>query len=174
LIANVFPDGPADHGGLQPGDIVVEYEGEPILDSHDLPARVARTPVGKEVRLRALRNGKELSVKVKLGEMDQGEKAAARSTQGKSGELGLTVREMLPEEMHEAGTKQGILVVGVEPGSPAEFAGIRGGDILLSINDTQVNRVGDFQQGAEKIKKGRIVRLRIKREDQTIFLAFTK
>ncbi|MBI2082611.1 MAG: DegQ family serine endoprotease [Deltaproteobacteria bacterium] len=173
LVSNVFPNSPADKAGFQPGDIVSKLDGKEIKDSHELPALVARMPVGKEITITVLREGKEKNLVVKLGEMEQGEKAAETSAV-KSNELGLMVRDMTPEEMNEVGVKQGILIIGVEPGSAAEFAGCHRGDILLAINNVKVAKIGDFRKEAEKIITGKIVRLHIKRDDQTIFLAFTK
>jgi len=174
LISNVFPESPADKAGFRPGDVVVEFDGKKIRDSHELPAMVARAAVGEKVRVKILREGRETELVVKLGEMEQGQKEAMETTSSKSKELGLAVRDMTPEELNEAGIKLGILVIGVEAGSPADFAGIRRGDILLAVNNVTVAKTSDFRKASQKIKKGKVVRLRVKRDDQTIFLAFTK
>ncbi|MBI2066537.1 MAG: DegQ family serine endoprotease [Deltaproteobacteria bacterium] len=174
LVGNVFPNSPADKAGLKAGDIVTEFDGNKILDSHALPNLVAHLPVGKESIMKVLRDGKEKELKVKLGEMEEGEKQAAESTSTTSGELGLAVRDLTPEEMREVGVKEGVLVMGVEGGSSADFGGIQRGDILLSLNNVKIVKSSDFERESKKIKKGQIVRLHIKRDDTTIFLAFSK
>lgn len=172
LISNVFPNSPAAKAGVQEGDIVVEFDGQPIRESHELPALVARSPIGKEVVMKVMREGKEKELKIKLGEMERGEKEALGVPS--SAELGLAVRDLTPEEMNEAGVKNGVLITGVEGGSAADFAGCQRGDILLALNNTKLAKVDDFGKAARKVRKGQVVRLHLKREDQTVFLAFIK
>ena len=174
LVSNVFPKSPAAQGGLQPGDIVTEFDGVAIKESHDLPSLVARLPIGKRAPLKVLRDGKERQLFVVLGERAEGERQAMEETSSASKELGLAVRDLTPEEMREAGVDSGILIIGVEPGGAADFAGCQRGDILLSINNTKLSKTTEFAQGAQKIKPGQVVRLHLKRDDQTIFLAFMK
>jgi serine protease Do len=177
LISNIFPDSPAARGGLLSGDVIVMFDGRPINESHELPAMVAREPVGKEVPLKVLRDGKEIELRVKLGEMEKGEKMAEQATKESSKELGLSVRDMTPEEMSELGLPpqhHGVVIVGVEPGSEADNAGVQRGDVLLSINNVKINNVADYLKTAKGVKKGEIVRLYIRREDASIYLAFTK
>lgn len=173
LVSNVYPDSPAEKGGLQAGDLVIGFNGRPIQDSHELPMLVAREPVGKTVTMKVLRNGAEKNLEIKLGEMESGEKAIRASTETSSHSLGLVVRDLAPEEMVEAGIKQGVLIVDVEPGSSSDLAGCQRGDIVLAINNAKIVKGADFKREAEKIKKGQVVRLHLKRDDQTIFIAFT-
>ena len=177
LVSNVFPDSPADRGGLKSGDVIRSFGGKEIVESHELPVMVAREPVGKEVPMKVLRDGKEQELKVMLGEMEKGQKMAEAVTKESSKELGLAVRDMTPEEVAELRLQpghHGVVIVGVEPGSEADNAGVQRGDVLLSINSIKINSVSDYLSAAKKLKKGEIVRLYIKREDATIYLAFTK
>lgn len=178
LVSNVFPDSPAEKGGLQSGDIVLSFDGKDIGESHELPMLVAREPVGKKVPVKVLRDGKEEIHEVTLGEMGEGEKAALAATKTGSEDLGLSVREMTPEEMADMGigkeVNRGVLIVNVEPGSAAEDAGVQRGDLLLSVNHVKVNNIKDFVSAAKKVKDKEIVRLYIRRGDATIYLAFTK
>ncbi len=177
LVSNVFPNSPAEKGGIKSGDVIRTFEGQPIKESHDLPALVAKQPVGKTVAMTALRDGKEVPLQVTLGEMEKGEKVAEESAKTSSAELGLACRDLRPEEISGMGlppSNHGVVVENVEQGSEAESAGVQRGDVLLSLNEAKINSVGDYLAAAKKVNKGEVVRLFIKREDSTIYLAFTK
>lgn len=178
LVSNVFPGSPADKAGLKSGDVITAFNGKQIGESHELPALVAREPVGKEAMIRVLREGKSMDLKVLLGEMEKGEKIAEESLKPSPGELGIVCRDLTPEERGQLGLPaqgaQGVVIIGVEPGSAAEGGGVQRGDVLLSLNGMKVNHVGEFTAISKKIKKGEIVRLFIRREEATIYLAFQK
>jgi len=177
LISNVFPGSPADKAGLKNGDIIRALNGKEIHESHELPAMVALLPVGQSIDLKVLREGKELSLKVNLGEMEKGEKLAASSTKVNSEELGLECRDLTPEEMNELQLPKGnhgVIISGIDPSSEAASVGVQVGDVLLSLNNVKINNSSDVSTASKKIKKGEIVRLFIKRGDATIYLAFKK
>jgi serine protease Do len=177
LVSNVFPNSPAERSGLKSGDVIRSFEGKPIEESRDLPTLVAREPVNKTVTLTALRDGKEMTIQVALGEMEKGEEEAEQTPKTSSAELGLTVRDVTPQEAADGGLSndnKGVIIVNVDPGSQAEVSGVQHGDVLLSLNGTKLNSVADYTAAAKKVKAGEIVRLYIKREDATVFLAFTK
>src|SRR5690554_5113453 len=101
LIAEVMPDSPAQKAGLQAGDIVLAFEGEDIERSADLPPMVGRTPVGDEVDLTVLRQGKQRTIEVEIGRLPEEETASAGPggpSGPSSGPLGMTV-EPLPEQL---------------------------------------------------------------------------
>jgi len=178
LVSNVFANSPAEKSGLKSGDVIRAFDGKPIVESHDLPTMVAREPVGKTSTMTVLREGKEMSIQVTLGEMEKGESVAMDGgPKSTSAELGLTCRDVTPEEVSQLGLaadNKGIVIVNVETGSSAETAGVQRSDILLSVNGAKINNVPEYLEAAKKIKAGEIVRLLIKREDASIFLAFTK
>lgn len=178
LISNVFPGSPAEKAGIKSGDIILKFKGKDIGESHELPTLVAREPVGSKVSMAVLRDGKTIDLEVTLGEMAQGEKEIEKAARtGGSKELGLAVRDLMPEEIAELRLQRehhGIAVVDVEAGSQADQAGVRRGDILLSLNHVKINSVGEYLEAAKKVKAGEIVRLYLQREGATIFLAFTK
>jgi len=71
LVAEVFPNGYADRSGVQAGDVIVAFQGKPIRRADELYRLAAKSPVGSEVKLNLLRNGKELAVKVRLAELPE-------------------------------------------------------------------------------------------------------
>jgi serine protease Do len=132
LVADVTKSGPADKAGLARGDIITVFNGAPINDSHELPALVARTPVGERVNLTVLRDGKEKTLMVKLGELPA-QQATTESSEEDGESWGMTVSPITPEVARRfqlERDQQGIVVTDIEPGSPADIAGIQPGDIV--------------------------------------------
>ncbi len=100
LVANVSKDGPADKAGVKVGDVIVEFDGKEVKDSGDLPIIVARTPVDKKVRMKVLRDKKEIALSVAVGELKEEEVVAAVPEKG---ELGLTVQRLTPQMAESLG-----------------------------------------------------------------------
>lgn len=175
LIADVHPDTPAAKAGLQSGDVILTYNGKELHSSNDLSIAVAETTAGSTANLKVLRNGKEMSFDVKVGERpaDVTENFPSSSAQER-GKLGITVENVTPEaarQMHLSSTV-GALVTEVRPGSPAEEAGVQPGDIIRGVNHATVNNASDLVAATRELKSGDTVRLRVVRNGQTLFLAF--
>jgi len=171
LVSKVMADGPADKAGVEHGDVIVEFDGQPIEDWNELPRVVAATPVGKSVKMVVVRNGKHKTLKVKVGALDEGETLAAQvEPEGGTAAFGLRVQDLTPEiaEQLDVEPDVGVLVTSVEPGSPAEEAGLRRGDLILEVDRTEVKSTSDLQArlGAAQ---GRALLL-VRRGDATIFV----
>jgi serine protease Do len=171
LVAQVTPDGPADKAGIKQGDVIVNFDGKQIDDSHDLPRVVASTPVGKTVTIRVLREGKEIGLQAEIVEMEDEKLAEKRSIGPQS--LGITVQNLTPQIARELGLKkaEGIVITAVEPASPAEEASLQPGDVILSVNRKQVKDVDDFEKIIEKAKKGDTILLLVKKGQSALFVA---
>ncbi len=170
LVANVSGDGPASRAGVQIGDVIIEFGGQRVKESNDLPIIVARTPVNKEVSVIVLRDGKEVELSVTVGELKEEEVLA--STKGK-GDLGLTVQRVTPQIAESLGLEraEGVVITMVEPGSPAEEAGLRRGDVILEIDRKSIRKLSDYQKAITKLKKGKGVLFLVRRGETTLFLA---
>jgi len=172
LIAEVMTGSPAEDGGLQSGDIVLEYDGDDIQLSSDLPPMVGRTPVGETARLTVLRGGKEITLDVKIGQLpDEGGAQQTPSTSGESSSapLGLSV-EPLPADLADSiGVSGGVVVTGVGRG-PAYNAGIRERDVITEINRKAVSSVEDFRSVVRTLPEGRVVSVRVVRQGRAIYL----
>ena len=137
---------------------------------------VARTPVGEEVEVTILRGGKEQTISVALGELTD------QIAQGGSGEeseasWGLTVADISDEHLQRyrlPDNQQGVVVTAVEPGSPAEMAGIRPGDVIEEVNRQAVKSVRDFTTAVEEVKDAETLLLLARRGNFTSFFALRK
>ncbi len=170
LVANVSSDGPAEGAGVQIGDVIIEFGGQRIKESNDLPIIVARTAVSKEVSVVVLRDGKEVKLSVTIGELKEEEVLA--SAKGK-GDLGLTVQRVTPQIADSLGLDraEGVVITMVELGSPAEEAGLRRRDVILEIDRKSIRKLSDYQKAIAKIKKGKGVLFLVRRGETTLFLA---
>jgi serine protease Do len=170
LVANVSKDGPADKAGVKVGDVIVEFDGAAIKDSGELPIVVARTGVEKKVRLKVLRDKKELMLNVVVGELKEEEVVASAPEKG---ELGLTVQRLTPQMAESLGLEKsdGVVVSGVEAGSAADEAGIRRGDVIMEVDRRAIRNVDEYRKAIAGVKKGRGVLFLVRRGDSTLFLA---
>ncbi len=173
LVAQVVSGSPAEKAGIEQGDVIVEFDGKNVADSKDLPRIVASTPVGKAVTMKLLRNGKVLDRQVKVGELEEKTEVAKTPSTKKS--LGITVQDLTPDIAKGLGLKKdtGVVVTGVEPGSPAADAGIRIGDVIREVNRKPVKDVQDFMQKVEKAKDQDSVLLFLQRGQNNLFAAVT-
>ena len=173
LVAQVVSGSPAEKAGVEQGDVILEFDGKEVADSKDLPRIVASTPVGKAVTLRLSRNGKVVDQQVKVGEME--EKAEVAKTPSTKKSLGITVQNITREMAKGLGLKKetGVVVTGVEPGSPAADAGIRTGDVIREVNRKPVTDVQDFFQKIDKARDQDNVLLFLQRGQNNLFAAVT-
>jgi serine protease Do len=170
LVASVAKDGPAEVAGIKVGDVIVEFDGKEIKDSNDLPILVARTPVDRKARVKILRDKKEVSLTVAIGELKEEEVVASASEKG---DLGLTVQKLTPQIAESLGLDriEGLVITAVESGSPAEEAGLRRGDVILEIDRKPVRSLSDYRKVLEGSKKGKGLLFLVRRGDSTLFLA---
>ena len=155
LVSQVVPGGPADKAGIEQGDVIVSFDGRRVDDSKDLSRIVASTTVGKTVTVKLLRDGKEVERQAKVGEMEE-ENTAKTEKSPMHPSLGVTVQNLTPQVARELGLKNsaGVVVTGVEPGSPAAEAMIQAGDVIQAVNRKPVKNVDDFVKIVEKAKEG--------------------
>ncbi len=178
LIAEVYSGSPAAKAGFRRGDIVVEYDGEKIEEPYDLSLYVGQTKPNKSVKAVVLRDGKRTELSVKVGKQEKGQTTAAQeepSVAGKADKLGLVARTISAEDAHRLDVPagfRGVVVARVEPGSPAERAGVHAGDVVLEVNGAKIDGIAAYRAGVEKLKEGGFVRLFLKRGRASIYVAF--
>ncbi len=172
LVSSVNEGDPAEKAGVKAGDIIVEFDGKEIATYHDLPRIVANTPPDKKVKLKVIRNGKEVVLNVKLGELKE-EKLAKKDAHEESGKLGLTVKEITPDIAGRFGIEDssGVIIVSVKAGSPADNAGLRRGDVIKEINHNEVTDLKDYLKALDNLKKSDVVLFRILRGRGSLYIA---
>jgi serine protease Do len=176
LVSRVDPKGPARTAGVQRGDVIVEFDGEPIEEMEELPRLVAATPPGKNASLVVIRDNERVSLEIELGKLDEGQQLA--EAEGEPGEegpsaLGMRVQPLTPELAEQLGAEDadGVVVSEIESNSPAAEAGLRRGDIIVEVNQKTVSSVTDFGKAMAGRDKALLL---VRRGDATLFVAVTK
>ncbi len=174
LVSKVLPDSPAEKSGLKVADVIMEFNGHEVISSTDLPPIVGTTPVGKKVPVLVMRDGKQVRINVKLGELpDQEPKLAADESAKatRTSRLGIAVVDLTKEQRTELELeKEGVLVEAVEKGAAAD-AGIRQGDVILRMNNRAVKNASDFKAMVKDLPAGKSVPVLVQRRGGPTFLA---
>lgn len=170
LVASVTEGGPAEKAGVKVGDVIVEFDGTKIRESNELPLIVARTPVGKKVRMKVLRDKKEVILSAAVGELREEEVMASAE---KEGNFGLTVQKVTPQIAESLGLEraEGVVITAVEPGSVADEAGLRRADVVLEIDRKPIRNLADYRKAIKAVKKGKGILFLVRRGENTLFLA---
>jgi len=170
LVADVTKGGPADQGGMRVGDLIIEFDGRKVKESKDLPIIVARTPVGRKVSTKVLREGEEVVLSVTIGELKEERLFASPKLERK---LGLTVQEVTPQIAESLGLEGtgGVVVTSIEPGGLGHEAGFRRRDVILEIDRNRIRDLKDFRSATDKVKKGKSILFLVQRGETTLFLA---
>ena len=166
LVSSVEKDGPSAHAGVEPGDVILKLNGEPIASSNELPVKVASLSPGTSVSLEIWRNHAARTVSVKLGALDEQRTAARGESQHGGGKLGLAVRPLTGDEQRQGNVQGGLLVE--QSSGPAAEAGIQPGDIVLSANGAPVSSAAALKSAVES-SKGHVALL-IQRGEARIFV----
>jgi serine protease Do len=182
LVQNVVPKSPADKAGMKPGDVVVALNGKPLESSGALTRGVALIPPGASADVVVLRGGEKKNLAVKVAQRPEDESAVGRGEQpGGEGDssqkdqtpkLGVSLAPLTPELRGELGVEgdEGVAVVEVVDGGPADRAGIRRGDVILEVARQPVRRPEDVKAAIAKVKDGEVVLLRVRRGDSAVFV----
>jgi serine protease Do len=170
LVAKIEPDSAAAQAGLKVGDVILEFDGNPIVDAGQLSARVGVAAPGDKASLKVWRDGKEMTLNATIGSAAPVEVAGtADATASPQARLGLALRPLNPEERQQAGVSGG-LVVEEARGHAAE-AGIQPGDVVLSVDGTPVQSVAQLRKMVQE--HGKQVALLIQRGDNRLFVPVT-
>jgi serine protease Do len=164
LVAGVDDKGPAKPAGIEPGDVIVKFDGKEIKEMRDLPRVVADTPVGKQTPVVVIRKGREETKTVTLGRLEDGEKLAAVDTKNDGSPDKTAVKKTLGIELANMSADlrkrykikdmvNGVVITGIDASSPAADKRLSPGDVIVEIAQEAVAGTDDFQAKVDKLKK---------------------
>jgi serine protease Do len=157
LVSDVTKDSPAAKAGLKDGDVIVGYNGRKVARSDDLPRAVADTPVGHEVPITVLRDGQRVTLQARVARLsdEQSEQSQVASHENK-GALGLSVQTVTADVARKLSLDQshGVVIRDVRDGSPAANAGLRAGDVIMSVDRRPVKNVEEMSSVIQKHRAG--------------------
>jgi len=186
VVLNVAPGGAAARAGLEPGDVVIAYNGKPIRNRDELVAMVTATKPGTTVPVRIVRDRQERTVSVTVEELDLDAEQNARGGADNGGPagpqettsgFGITVSNVTPEvaqRLRLNRNTQGAVITDVEPGSAAARAGLAEGDLIVRVGRENITSAADASRELGRIPSGGTAFLRVLRGGQETFVAVTK
>ncbi|MDR2018872.1 MAG: DegQ family serine endoprotease [Syntrophobacterales bacterium] len=171
LVSDVAEQSSADKAGIKRGDVITSFNGKQIKEMDQLPKLVGATEIGKEVTVGILRDGKSIEVKVTIGEMKEEGPMVSKKPEVEKDSFGLIVQNITPDITKHLNLKdkKGVIVTDVQPGSPAQNADIRSGDVIKEIGRKPIRNLADFKEVMKKasIKEGIV--LLVTRENATFY-----
>ena len=167
LVSSVSPDSPAAIAGIQPSDVILKFDGQPVETMRGLPRAVASTPIGKSVVVDLLRKGENLSVNVTVGRLPEDAEAEAEDSDVPAQPtpeeapveetlLGLSIApltEALREQYGIGKSIEGVVVTEVDPASPAAQKDMKPGDVIVEVTQTKVRDPQEVMARVTAIKK---------------------
>ena len=186
IVAEVTPGGAALKAGMEPGDVIVQYNGRPVSNNDELVKMVVATKPGTSVQVKVLRNKSEKTLNVVVDELDlEAEQNPTRRTpqsdqqppeeQG-TGSFGVTLEPVTPQmarRLRLPSGRTGAVVTEVDPDG-ASAGALRQGDVLLSVNGRTVANAVEAARELQKVPAGRLAQLRVWRDDKEVFVPVKK
>ncbi len=177
LVSDITKGSPAERAGIMRGDIIIEYDGKAISSVSQLRNSVAQTKVNSQVRIKIIRNSREFNLNVTVAELPR---EMANITEEPEGDIqrnafsGITVYDLTKEIALQLGlnaNERGVVVIKVEPGSPADDAGLKKGDVIQEIDRKRINNMEDFRRVTSMVgSKEESVLLYINRAGKRLYI----
>lgn len=171
LVSEVVENAPAERAGFKAGDVIVEVDGQAFDGVEQFRRRVADFAPGTKLEFTFVRDGKQQRKAATLTEFPEDEQSGVPVQAKPETWLGLDVRSLGEEERDAARVRSGVVVERVEPGSTAEEAGIKPGDIILEVGEKKVDDLDDYDEARKLAKAERAVLLRIQRGQSKMYVA---
>ena len=173
MVNSVEKDGPAAKAGVEPGDVILRFDGRAIERSSDLPRIVGGTKPGTSSTVTVFRKGAQRDLKVQVAEMPQDRARSARASEpakpaAPANALGLGVSDVSAEKMKELGLKGGVQVDAVD--GLAAGAGIRPGDIITQLNSADVQNARQFNEAVARLDPKKDVAVLVRRGEASRFV----
>jgi serine protease Do len=174
LVSSVEAGGPADKAGIQPGDIILKYNGHDVSTATDLPRMVGDTKPGTKATITVWRKGESRDLPITIAEMqpDKVAKTEAKKTPAPkasaSNTLGIAVSDIPADQKKALKLTNGVMVDAVE--GPAARAGFQKGDVILRIGDTDITSAKQFDAVVQNVDPSKMVAVLVRRGDNTQFV----
>ena len=168
LVTAVMPDSPAERGDIKPGDVIVSFDAQTILNSEDLPHVVGLMTPGEEVKVELFREGRRKKMLVEIGALDRGEEDEESSNDG-SDRLGLVIEELSEDELRSLSLRGGVKVVTVSVESPSEIAGLIEGDVIVQLGYSRIDDGKGYERIIGGLPNDTPIPIRFYRRGQAIF-----
>ena len=176
LVAKVLPDSPAEKAGIKVGDIVLKFNGREVVNSSNLPPMVGISPIGKDQLVNMLRDGKEMTVKIRIEELREEETKISQNREPAKPDLGddvlqMTVVDLTKDQRKQMDLKEkGVLVKEIGKG-PAYQSGVRQGDVILMLDNQEVRSRKQYVELVKGLSAGKSVPMLVQRRGGPVFLA---
>ena len=176
LVASVEPDSPAQKAGLQPGDVIEAVDGAKVKDPRELAVDVANVAPGSTAQLTLLRDGDTKTVQVTLASLPSDGQDRAQAGQDEQGKgIGVALAPITPDvrdQLSLPSHTRGAVIAQVQPGSPADQAGLQAGDVVVGVANKAVTSPDEAASAIRAARSGgKATALRVMRDGSTLFVA---
>ncbi|HIG67593.1 MAG TPA: DegQ family serine endoprotease [Porticoccaceae bacterium] len=168
LVTAVVPDSPAEKSDIKPGDVIVSFDAQSILDSEDLPHIVGLITPGEEVKVEIFREGRRKKMLVEIGALDRGEDDVETANDG-SDRLGLLIEELSEDELRSLRLRGGVKVARVSAESPSEIAGLIEDDVIVQLGYSRIDDGKGYERVIDGLPNDTPIPIRFYRRGQAIF-----
>ncbi len=173
LVGDVSPDSPAQHAGIQKGDIILDVNGKPVADANQLRMTISMMPPDTTVKLNVLRSGQERPMSVQLAELPTRQDRASLDQGAQQDALaGVSVENLTPDDagqLNLPANTTGVVVTDVDPASQAADSGLHRGDVIQEVNHKPVRNKAEFEAAVRNAGKNPL--LLVDRGGNTLFVA---
>jgi serine protease Do len=175
LVGDVTAGGPAEVAGVKRGDVIVKFNGKEVNNMSDLPLMVAATRVGSVVPMTVQREGREITLNLKIGELAEEKETSPSKKPAEEQDFGMLLEDITPalQKRFDIEDRTGVVVVEVTPGSAADDAEIEAGDIVKEVNRKPVRNLREYRAVLRKVRIGSPALLLIKRHGTTFYATLT-
>jgi len=188
VVSSVLPNSAAMKAGMEPGDVVVEYNGRPVQNRDELVKMVVVTKPGTTVPIKILRNKQERTLSVTVEQLDldaENQKEQTRrsnnqredNTETQGSGFGITLSNLTPQiarRLQLPSGRGGALISDVEQDGPADRSGVRAGDVILQVNRKPVSNAADTARELQAVTSGHLAQILLWRGDAEIFVTVKK